>query len=120
MMLCQSAYGQSYRIHHEHTSPCPAAYVNGLQFRTEAEAIAAWNTRAEMSYKDALILLDELGLPERTCEIAPLIIDIAETACGGYDCSVCHRRMVTPGIGLAMAAKTFNYCPSCGAKVVGE
>lgn len=60
-------------------------YVSGQS--TEAEAIAAWNTRAERTchYKehDALVML--------SCDV-----------CG-------HGSLHRP-----------NYCPNCGARVVGE
>ena len=44
--LSQGRYGQSYNIHHESIVKCPAAYVSMMNFTTEADAIAAWNTRA--------------------------------------------------------------------------
>lgn len=40
---------------------CNDCRSRGDVYDNEAEAIAAWNTRAEMNYEDALILLDELG-----------------------------------------------------------
>lgn len=77
-----------------------------IAFATETEAITAWNTRAEMGYEDALILLDELGLSERTCKMSQYrnalgLID-------EYQCSEC---------GSDVEGKP-NYCPNCGAKVV--
>ena len=80
-----------------------------LEF-TEAEAVEAWNTRAEMSYEDIAILLDELGLSERTCRVE------REKAASPIDgktiilhrCSECHELM----------RPTMRYCPNCGAKVV--
>lgn len=58
---------------------------------TEAEAIAAWNTRAE-----------------RTCE------NIDKYASDGFFiCGNC-------GFGDNAIELTPNYCPNCGAKVVGE
>lgn len=66
-------------------------------FKTAEFAIAAWNTRAE-----------------RTCELIDFIEhvlmdepDIAELSCG-HDCMVFREEDIP------------NYCPSCGAKVVGE
>ena len=79
-------------------------------YGTRAEAIAAWNTRAGMSYEDALILLDEFGLSERTCRVIEVTRgisyepDVYELTCG-------HDPMMF---------KQPNYCPSCGAKVVSE
>ena len=69
-------------------------------YLTEAEAIAAWNARAEMSYEDVLILLDELGLSERTCK---RFWTGAEMICS----SCAHQ----------LNDATANYCPNCGAKV---
>ena len=47
VLLSQSRWGQSYTIHHDALGKCPAEYVGSMQFATEAEAIAAWNARAE-------------------------------------------------------------------------
>ena len=72
------------------------------------DGIKAWNTRAPMSYEDLKILLDELGVSERTCH--PVI---AITEDGGYEyalCSECDGRIEPED----------NYCPNCGAKVVSE
>lgn len=95
VMLCQSAYGQSYRIHHEHKSPCPAAYVNGLQFRTEAEAITAWNARAE-----------------RTCK------SMTDDNAWCFMCSECGKSFPRSQLHLAHNHGEINYCPNCGAKVM--
>ena len=84
---------------------------------TEAEAIAAWNTRAEMSYEDALILLDELGLSERTCKMRA---DGAHCMNGVefYECRSCGEYACIPTV--MGKSEPPNYCPNCGAKVVGE
>lgn len=58
---------------------------------TEAEAIEAWNTRAE-----------------RTCQ---LITTNTEAGYGKY-CSECETRFHIEAV--------FNYCPNCGAKVIEE
>ena len=56
-----------------------------------------------MSHEDIAILLDELGVPERTCE------NMQEH---GFECSEC-------GFFDAYADETrTKYCPNCGAKVV--
>jgi rRNA maturation endonuclease Nob1 len=72
-------------------------------FVTEAEAIEAWNTRAE-----------------RTCEMLPTHSDLEITltsmntgitrAWGYRQCSNC----------LCNVFEGAKYCPNCGAKVVSE
>lgn len=86
--------------------------------QTEAEAIAAWNTRAKISYEDALILLDELGLSERTCKFVrsrgsdyPPVCSACGYELGIYDCAWYED---------GTYGYERNYCPNCGAKVVGE
>lgn len=70
-----------------------------LEYRTTKrvsidEAIAAWNTRAE-----------------RTCEV-----EVRDTAYGGYT-----RHCGNCGADLDCDTRNKqNYCPNCGAKVVGE
>lgn len=81
----------------------------GVNDETKAFVCEHWNTRSEMDYKDALILLDELGVSERTCEVLGEDYDElleyweTELSCG-------H---VFNGM-----AEYVNYCPKCGAKVV--
>ena len=81
------------------------AGLDGTYDGAKQAAIAAWNTRAEMSYEDALILLDELGLSERTCR------NTSGKNWWAFECSECGE-MIEQGVP--------EYCPSCGAKVVGE
>jgi Lar family restriction alleviation protein len=82
-------YGTRYGVY---CDECDAR-VGGL-FLTEAEAIAAWNARAE-----------------RTCEC---IEEYAESPLDGktivlHRCSACHELM----------RPHMRYCPNCGCKVVG-
>lgn len=74
---------------------CNPVFGVMIQARTEAEAIEAWNTRAE-----------------RTCEC---IAEYAESPIDGktivlHRCSAC-RELMRPHM---------HYCPNCGAKVVEE
>ena len=96
VMLSQSRWGQSYTIHHDTLGKCPAEYVGSMQFATESEAIAAWNSRAE-----------------RTCKLD------RNDVCS--ECGACIQRITHSvyemGDGFACYPK---YCPNCGAKVVGE
>ena len=83
---------------------------------TEAEAIAAWNSRADYhGYEQAAIEAWESikawnSRAERTCEFTPdgMMDDrlwFACSNCGGY---------ITTDYGMP------SYCPHCGARTVGE
>ena len=87
-------------------------------FDTEAKAIAAWNARYRcgLTDEDYNILLDELGVSERTCHmeesfIEPSRLDFMQE----YLCSECgeysYMQIACEGDGL-------SYCPNCGARVV--
>ena len=55
-------------------------------YNTEAEAIAAWNTRHQcgLTDEDYSILLDELGVSERTCEyIGETLAAVVQNAVDG-------------------------------------
>lgn len=88
-----------------------------VTFNTEAEAIEAWNTRADAGY-GAIPATDENmakygWVRERMCEITykrGAMYDVARYSCCGYE--------------LAMPVSEIlpaeNYCPNCGARVVDE
>lgn len=84
-------YKGKYRVH---CNVCDAH--SGDVCDTEAEAIAAWNSRAE-----------------RTCRI------VNHGGIGGsvplFTCGECDSLFYGNAYGEAP-----NYCPNCGAKVVGE
>ena len=67
----------------------PGCAMMGYDNETEAEAIAAWNSRAEQTCRNA---------------------DDHKTT--WFICSECGRHWYV--------SKRYNYCPSCGRKVVGE
>lgn len=83
-------------------------------FITEAEAIEAWNSRAD-DYRQAAEYwrrMYEEAFAERTCEC---VAEYAKSPIDGktivlHRCSACHELM----------RPHMAHCPSCGAKVVGE
>lgn len=80
---------------------------------TEAEAIAAWNTRYHfgLTDEDYNILLDEMGIakPERIAHWQPTFIDGKPTA----TCSLCGAVEWDYD-----EDEPWEYCHGCGAKVV--
>ena len=64
-----------------------------VAFDTEAEAIAAWNARAE-----------------RTCRMKPVY------ASNALECSECSSYVATWDAECDVCS--INYCPNCGARVV--
>ena len=90
--------------------------VETNSYETEAEAIAAWNSRADYhGYEQAAIEAWESikawnSRAERTCEC---VAEYAESPIDGkkivlHRCSACHELM----------RPHMRYCPNCGAKVV--
>ena len=66
-----------------------------------------------MSYEDVKILLDELGLSERTChEFGSVRV--------WQSCNVWSHELSCGHEVDTLEAEPPNYCPECGAKVVGE
>ena len=101
--LSQSRYGQFYAIHHDAVGNCPASYVNSMHFATEAEAIAAWNSRAEQTCRNDSIKRD-CGV--FICSECGVYLDIADMSWDGEDDS---GGFYEP-----------DYCPNCGAQVMDE
>lgn len=97
---------------------CASCGSAGGYRHTEAEAIAAWNTRAdrtcfadEVTHRDCKYSVNR-GWRERTCHIEYPYYGYAPVINGQPRCSECKTEF-TVG--------TFpNYCPNCGAKVVEE
>lgn len=87
--------------------------LSGNGYVTEAEAIEAWNTRAD-DYRQAAEYWQrtyEEAFAERTCENnAPDYLDFLCSECGFVHY---HSEANDTGEG-----NEWNYCPNCGAKVV--
>lgn len=82
-----------------------------VQRKTEAEAIAAWNTRAD-DYRQAAEYWQRMYEDEfrRTCELTRVKM-FPGTDCNFvcWICSVCGR---------TNDEQAPNYCPNCGARVI--
>lgn len=113
---------------------CRECGAEGAYKPTEAEAIAAWNSRAtcgtitaeqvedavyrhckfyEGGEVDAQAIADELNSrAERTCEFKPFRGPISDTDEEGDRKGVCSECS-------AYMHEQFNYCPNCGCKVIG-
>lgn len=85
-------------------------YVSGQS--TEAEAIAAWNSRAKPPCGGGYCPL--CGAAERTCRNLDKHHNIMFkcSECGHWECQDFDGEKILP--------QTWNYCPNCGCKVVGE
>ena len=97
----------------------------GWLYKTEAEAIAAWNSRADYhGYEQAAIEAWESikawnSRAERTCEFN-IKDNMNETEGMGdvwIECSACNCVFDYYADEWLMK---MSYCPNCGAKVVGE
>lgn len=95
------------------------AWPETAEYLTEAEAIEAWNTRAD-NYKPAAEYWQRMYedtmheiLAERTCEIDCEVDDNLEYPIWIFELSCGHSFDAT-------TKDPPNYCPECGAKVVKE
>lgn len=84
---------------------------------TEAEAIVAWNTRAERIYATGGIIAQ--------AECRDVCASISEFTCSscGFNCDLTSWISLFDGDSGRHRHHHFgtpNYCPNCGAKVVGE
>ena len=79
---------------------CSSCGCDGPARETEAEAIEAWNTRAERTCHKELMTTEDYAGTEVYC----------------FECSECGEFLSYPDCyGLYDGP---NYCPNCGAKVV--
>lgn len=93
---------------------CCDCYLITAAYSTEAEAAAAWNTRANAE-QDALPMTEEImrahgWVRERTCRI------VLPSLAGWWHCSACGEQVHTYGRDGLFERP--NFCPNCGAKVV--
>lgn len=80
---------------------------------SEAEAVAAWNTRSDYSTQKDNELRVEQREAKRTCKNnAPVYLDFLCSECGFVHY---HSEANDTGEG-----NEWNYCPNCGAKIVDE
>lgn len=88
-------------------------YADGISMQAVADELNSY--AEEMSYEDTLILLDELGLSERTCKFVsskgsdyPPVCSACGYELGIYDCEWFED---------GTYGYERNYCPNCGARV---
>ena len=104
---CPFCGSKKLEVHSERTVfiMCSSCETRGDYYDTEAEAIAAWNTRAE-----------------RTC--SNLVIEInrhtpVEFRTDNFLCSACREHFFADNERVNYPID-WAYCPNCGRKVVEE
>ena len=99
--LSQAPNGTGYSVGC-HDDECRGFIALSWIYKTEAEAIAAWNTRHERMCHVAKVTRTLRSMLHGEQEV----IDEECSECGGY---------MDVGFGVIR-----NYCPNCGAKVIKE
>ena len=90
--------------------------LSGNGYVTEAEAIEAWNTRADTAtlYEDGFYLHGRKFVSERTCRMT----DRGECSeCGAYIVRAWTEVHDFNGDMKRIDLRSHNYCPNCGARV---
>lgn len=98
---------------------CTRCGAAGGYLHSEAEAIEAWNTRADTAtlYEDGFYLHGRKFVPERTCRMT----DRGECSeCGAYIVRAWTEVHDFNGDMKRIDLRSHNYCPNCGARVVSE
>lgn len=118
---------------------CPSCGCDGPAYETEAEAIEAWNTRAERTTQNVTDAwnewgvnvfndesLDDFGRFEKVYQICQEIVEPIE-----FTCHVMELGVIQGSIPILLCrscgeqnyaradGSVWNYCPNCGAKVAG-
>ena len=107
---------------------CSDCRSRGDVYNTEAEAIAAWNSRADYhGYEQAAIEAWESikawnSRAERTCNLHGEWKRISQTQEVRHLYCDCGEHLGSDKRNLILECKADlpNYCPNCGCKVVGE
>ena len=113
---------------------CNDCRSRGDVYDTEAEAIAAWNSRADEAWPITEITTDHIDLehgrvkqrfiPERTCTMSTDKSKVGNDELESLVCSECghetFKQYTFGDEGEFIAYPAPNYCPNCGAKVRNE
>ena len=94
---------------------CSVLACRTKRYYTEAEAIAAWNTRYHSAFEETVIKAWEeiKAYQERTCQMnwVKKFPEYEDCIFECWECSACKR---------TNDEQRPRFCPNCGAKVVGE